>query len=870
MLMDYNNIRDGLSTPNPKKSLKIFLSYNHKDNDPKNKEHIENFKIFISPLKDNKLIDEWYDRCILPGQDFDACIDNKLEDADVICLFISAFFLASNACKKEITRAMELKETKNISVVPIILSECGWKEDSHDICKLLALPTDANSVSSYPLEDQAWKSVYDGFRDLIYDIQRYRSIKINDDFENFLNSVELLENATSNPKGINLDNLFISPNFDFFDNFLEFKEKVSFSNMPTFFSNNKKIVISGDGLSGKTTICKMLFKILKQHNYLPLYIDKKTISSSNKFKEVLINSFNAQYDGFGTDDSIINNKDYIVPIIDDFHQFKNKDNIFSVLNTFTKIIIITDDIYTLNLADTTPLKAFVYLKINELSPSSRYNLVKKWVNACEENDSSINGYKSIDEKVEMVDSTLGRTFGSGVMPAYPFYILSSIIVYETMLPLNQDITNQGYCYQALIYLYLRKQGVLNNDVDTHINFLTEIAYNSYSHSESELSDETISEFIETYSKKFIITIDQQTLLRNIKDIIHLDTLGNYSFKYKYLYYFFVSKYLSEHINEKDISSRLSKIFYNLHINENAYIAIFLIHHTKNTQVLEDLALNALCLFDKVSPASLSREETKFFNKQINIIINAVLPSSTLSPEEVRSNKLKIKDSIEEKQMDDHTKCLDDSPLDIELRRAIKTVDVIGCIIKNRAGSIEKIQLEQLFEYAMEVNLKILSAFFKIISNEEGQKAIISHIEEQLNKIEKESSLTRYEREEEAKFIFWNINYFFVYGIIKKIIVSLGSNKLIKITNNVCNKIDSPASLVVKHGILMWYTKNIQTQAIISINKREDFSNIAQKTLRSMIIEHCLMHEVHYSERQKLTKAFNMDDKKMRKKMLNFK
>ena len=211
-----------------------------------------------------------------------------------------------------------------------------------------------------------------------------------------------------------------------------------------------------------------------------------------------------------------------------------------------------------------------------------------------------------------------------------------------------------------------------------------------------------------------------------------------------------------------------------------------------------------------------------------------------------------------------------SALDIELRRAIKTVDVIGCIIKNRAGSIEKIQLEQLFEYAMEVNLKILSAFFKIISNEEGQKAIISHIEEQLNKIEKESSLTRYEREEEAKFIFWNINYFFVYGIIKKIIVSLGSNKLIKITNNVCNKIDSPASLVVKHGILMWYTKNIQTQAIISINKREDFSNIAQKTLRSMIIEHCLMHEVHYSERQKLTKAFNMDDKKMRKKMLNFK
>ena len=63
--------------------LKIFISYSHHDE----KHFIEEFKKHLAPLKDKGLVEEWYDRKILPGEDYQSKIGYNLEDADIICLF---------------------------------------------------------------------------------------------------------------------------------------------------------------------------------------------------------------------------------------------------------------------------------------------------------------------------------------------------------------------------------------------------------------------------------------------------------------------------------------------------------------------------------------------------------------------------------------------------------------------------------------------------------------------------------------------------------------------------------------------------------------------------------------------------------------
>ena len=93
------------------------------------------------------------------------------------------------------------------------------------------------------------------------------------------------------------------------------------------------------------------------------------------------------------------------------------------------------------------------------------------------------------------------------------------------------------------------------------------------------------------------------------------------------------------------------------------------------------------------------------------------------------------------------------------------------------------------------------------------------ISDRLRKIIKESErkkrkLSDEKLEKYAKTIFWNSNFFVVCGIINKIVHSLGSDKLNESMKKVCDKSDTPASFLVKHGILMWYTKNLQIEGIV--------------------------------------------------------
>ena len=155
--------------------LRLFISYSHRDEG-----QINRFKKHLAPLKEKGLISEWHDRKIMAGEDFQKSINDHLEDADIICLFISPDFLDSQECKKEVTKSLELKKKKGISVIPIILSECGWS-DMQNISSLLVLPTDGKPVSSFERSDIAWKDVYEGLKRVIQKENDIRSLEFSDE-----------------------------------------------------------------------------------------------------------------------------------------------------------------------------------------------------------------------------------------------------------------------------------------------------------------------------------------------------------------------------------------------------------------------------------------------------------------------------------------------------------------------------------------------------------------------------------------------------------------------------------------------------------------------------------------------------------------
>jgi hypothetical protein len=200
---------------NQNTKLKIFISYSHRDNSIEN-QYIETFKRHLAPLKTNGVIEEWYDREIIPGENFDEKIECNLENADIICLFISAYFLDSPACMNEKKKALKLRKKRGIPVIPIILSPCGWKDDS-DISNWLALPTDGKPVSGFPEKDIAWQDVYAGLKKIVEKEQKIKQLIIKKPFNYFLHDAEMFTKAHSRKERVCLHDIYVSTDLEKFD-----------------------------------------------------------------------------------------------------------------------------------------------------------------------------------------------------------------------------------------------------------------------------------------------------------------------------------------------------------------------------------------------------------------------------------------------------------------------------------------------------------------------------------------------------------------------------------------------------------------------------------------------------------------------------
>lgn len=833
--------------------LNLFICYSHLD-----EKFVKEFIKHLAPLRNNGLLEEWYDRKIVAGQDYQDTIDNNFEKADIICLCLSANFLSSTECIKEKNKAIEFSKKKGTVIIPIILSACGWLEDK-EISSLLAMPTDGKPVSNFNDNDNGWKDIYDGLKKVIQFELNSRKLKIKNSFINFLTSTELLTKAHSQKESVLIDDIFIYPDLIKFDEIGEYDKKESSEKLIDNFFDPSKILIEGEDQSGKTTLCKKLFVELRKRNFIPVYIVIKTSEFQENIESKIVKSLNEQYEGVSLEEI---NKRRIIPIVDNFHFSRRKEKIIQELLNYSHQILIVDNIFRMNFKNDEIIKDYTSYKIKEFNPYLRYELIKKWLNLSDKKDGSNHNinhtYQSIDRATELVNGALGKLLGTGIMPSYPFFVLSVLSTYETFdKPLDQEITSQGHCYQALIYLALRKQGVKYDEIDTYINFLTEFAFYLFKENKFEITPTEFGTFMKKYLSKYNLPVPKDTLLNKLDQsrIICADSCSNFSFFYQYIYYYFVAKYIAEHREEnKEI---IDNIIQNLHKNEYAYIAIFISHHSKNIYLLDQIINNANSLFKKYEPATLNKKELKFFDEQVDYIVNEVLPDANESPEKERTRRLELqnqREENEEKEKKNHSKDEEnDNELSIELRRSIKTVEVMGRIIKNRAGSIEIEKLKIVFDEGMKVHLRILTSFFDLIKTKEGQEENIAFISGILTKIIKDMDKEPSEEKMEklSRIIFWNVNFSIVFKYINEIIHSLGSNRLLEIIEDVCNKENSPASELVRHGILMWYAKNLQIENIARSLSGNDFSETSKKIMRSLIVNHSSMHLIDYKHKQKI-------------------
>ena len=146
--------------------VELFYAYSHRDEELR--EQLENH---LSILRREGVITDWHDRKISAGREWEGEIHEHLNTAHIILLLISSDFLASDYCYDvEMKRAMERHDAEEARVIPIILRSVDW--EGGPFGKLLALPRDANAVTLWENQDEAFTNIARGIRKAVEDLNQ--------------------------------------------------------------------------------------------------------------------------------------------------------------------------------------------------------------------------------------------------------------------------------------------------------------------------------------------------------------------------------------------------------------------------------------------------------------------------------------------------------------------------------------------------------------------------------------------------------------------------------------------------------------------------------------------------------------------------
>jgi len=171
------------------KPLDMFISYSHQD-----ESYLSECLRHLHPLEENGLIRIWSDKSIVPGQPIHREVNSRLTTMDVMCALVSSHYLESSECKAERNIAARLADETGVTIIPIIVSQCAWR-DYQELSSILALPTDGKPISLFDDRDSAWKEVYEGVKKLVKAQVPIRQIAPSSEFKELLQDAGLLSTA---------------------------------------------------------------------------------------------------------------------------------------------------------------------------------------------------------------------------------------------------------------------------------------------------------------------------------------------------------------------------------------------------------------------------------------------------------------------------------------------------------------------------------------------------------------------------------------------------------------------------------------------------------------------------------------------------
>jgi len=835
--------------------LKLFISYSHKD-----EVFCDEFKTHLAPLKSNGTIEAWHDRQLKAGDCLDEELASHLKQSTLVAFLISSDFLDSFYCmQKEWSQALNQRNAGVSTIIPIIVRECSWEDT--DFKKYVCIPNEGRAIKSFEDQDKGWKevvshikTVIDGLENSIPTVQ-LAAQEPTPEWKEFLDSTEVTFEHKYKERVL-LNDIFVYPDLK---NVKEDYNKIrsTFSSSVITGNSVKYQLILGSEQSGKTSLAKTLITTSLDQDKLAIYIDASTVGSTN-IKKLIQTALQSQYGISNVDihpnqvDAIIDNYDQIKLNLS--HQPKFVD---SVSQHFDRVFIFSNKSLKYDEPRFSILAAYDAYEILPFGNVKRDELIQRWVSMGQtETISEVDLQQKSDFYVKHIDGIIRKN----IIPPKPIYILTILQLLDTGRQSDFTLTSYGYCYQTLIQQALSKEKVKMSQFDFFDNYLSELAYFIFKSGGNFLTTDQLTDFDSQYSSRYLHDASSHEATRGTlvkARILNISSAG-VSFSYRYIYYYYAAKHLAAYI--KDCMDDVETLCNNLHTEKNANIVIFLVHHSKDPAILDEIILNSLAVFEQMTPATLNKKETDYLLEFINVIPKLVCEKRSVSSE--RQRRLKEKDrldrSIEDEdnymvpKSDDSDTFQKDDTL-AEINRSARIVEVIGQILRNRHSSLTKDQLIDLTESAINSGLKFLNFYLTTLREDKDEiLCVLEYI------IKENSELSDDKISKVARNLYLSLSYGVSFAVIKKLAASLGSREIYTIFDRIKEKNEqNPALDMLYIAVKLEVSDKLPKKELEGLFRSLESNPISRRLLQEIVVQHLYLNFVPLDEKQWVSEALHI-------------
>jgi hypothetical protein len=373
----------------------------------------------------------------------------------------------------------------------------------------------------------------------------------------------------------------------------------------------------------------------------------------------------------------------------------------------------------------------------------------------------------------------------------------------------------------------------------------------------QLSTDEFSKIHEEYQRRYA---QKRLSFQSIRDdltkgsiLVRIGDTYEFKFKYKYIYYYFVASYIKDRITDSRIREVVSNLAHELYVEDSANILLFLAHLSRDPFIIDELLKSASNFFADVEPARLEGD-VEFLKDTDQALLQATYEEQELRAArtawlteldrvETEAEARELDEEIPELNLADEYNEL--AALVSEIGSALRTLQIMGQILKNFPGSLEAPAKAQLTRSCYSLGLRCLASLTRLLRENQAlvAKELLWHL-----RLETPNADAA-ELKKRARETVFGLTQAVSYAIIKRVSFAIGLPSLMETYTAVRDEAPSNAVELIHTSLHLDQLTQFPKKSVEELAQRFDGQPLATSVLRQLVIGHFHQFPVPFDVKQ---------------------